>query len=177
MIVRLSLAAALLLAGCGGDSDPPRLAAPTSPTVVSTATTSPMATEPVETPGDFALAAVDANLKGQYGKIWSVLHPLHQETTTRGEWESCKREEAQGRAGMKINEVEVVESYPDSYDDPAIGVVDAVAVTVRMKFEHPLLEGEQEATDTLHVLNVDGAWRGLWEPATYEAYVAGRCPD
>lgn len=169
--------------GCGGDEE-------AATTTVNVTTTSPAATEtsdtttaepepaePAESAASFAKSVTEANLKGQYGKNWARLHPAHKDETSRSEWEACQEKAADGRAGIKVLSIDVLETYVDEYEAPKLGPVEATAVTMRLRYTHPLFEGEQELTDTIYIVDVDGEWRGLWDQATFDAYQAGRCPD
>jgi hypothetical protein len=43
------------------------------------------------------------------------------------------------------------------------------------RISHPTL-GRHTVRDTVYVTLVGGRLKGLWEPETYRAYKAGRCP-
>jgi hypothetical protein len=177
-LISLLLALVLAFAGCGGDdADEPNGAATAETMQGETAEDEAEEEEPDESASEFVKANTEMAMKAQFGRTWANLHPALQQVTTRAAWEACQRKSHDELALVKVHELEVVEEYPDPHEAPGVGRVDAVAVTMRMEFEHPLLEGRREVTDTVHVVNVDGEWKGIWNAERYEAYANGRCPD
>src|SRR5262245_10967746 len=72
-----------------------------------------------------------ANIHGQYGKVWSLLHPRYQRVTTRAFWEACQRKRARQTAGVKWISVKATDAYgPDRITLPLLGSIPVVAVRV-----------------------------------------------
>lgn len=134
----------------------------------------PSAATATSGPGSIVLEVVSANLRGQYGKVWATLHPRYRKVTTRAFWEGCQRKIAADRAGVEFRSVKVIETYPDRVTLPVLGSVRVTAVTVEAKVEY--LGKARTITDTVYVTKVGSRWYGLWEPETYRAYKAKRCP-
>lgn len=58
---------------------------------------------------------------------------------------------------------------------PLVGRVTVVAVSVEAKIDY--LGLKRTIRDTVYWMKLGGQWRGLWEPDTFRAYKAHRCPD
>src|SRR5262245_42749682 len=69
-----------------------------------------------------------ANIRGQYGKVWPLLHPRYQRVTTRAFWEACQRKRARQTAGVKWISVKATQAYPDRITLPLLGSIPVVAV-------------------------------------------------
>ncbi len=70
--------------------------------------------------------------------------------------------------------MKVTETYPDRVTLPLLGPVRVTAVSVELKAA--ILGKTITARETLYVTKVGSTWYGLWEPETYRAYKAKRCP-
>jgi len=116
-----------------------------------------------------------ANIRGQYGKVWSTLHPRYQQVTTRAFWEACKRKEARKGLGIEWLSVKATDDYPDRLTLPLLGTISVTAVSMEAKIDY--LGIRRTVRDTVYWVKVDGEWRGLWEPIQYRAYKAKRCPS
>ena len=127
-----------------------------------------------------------ASIRGQYGKVWPLLHPRYQRVTTRAFWEACQRKHARKTAGVKWLSVKATAAYPDRVTLPLLGKVPAVAVIVEAKIKHG---GRTQTVRDTHYwaplhwtvgrdgsVTGDGNWVSLWDPVTYRAYKAHRCP-
>jgi len=125
-------------------------------------------------PKSLVREVTNANFRGQYGKIWPSLHPRYRAVTTRAFWESCQRKRADARAGVEVLSVKVSETYPDRITLPLLGRVAVTAVSVELRVNY--LGEPSTVRDTLYVMKVSGTWFGLWDPETYRAYRAKRCP-
>jgi hypothetical protein len=115
-----------------------------------------------------------ANIRGQYGKVWPLLHPRYQRVTTRSFWEECQREQARKTVGIEWLSVRATDAYDDKVTLPLLGRVSAVAVSMEAKIDY--LGLKRTIRDTVYWAKVSGRWRGLWKPETYRAYQADRCP-
>jgi hypothetical protein len=121
------------------------------------------------------VAVTWANIRAQYGKVWPLLHPRYQRVTTRAFWEACQRKRAKKNAGVKWLSVKATDAYPDRITLPLLGSIPVVAVSVETRIEY--LGTKRTVRDTLYWTTLNGVgWVGLWEPATYRAYKAHRCP-
>jgi hypothetical protein len=122
-----------------------------------------------------AVALVYENIHAQYGKVWATLHPRYQRVTTRAFWESCKRKEAQKRAGIGWYSVRAIDAYPDRMKLPLLGTVRVTAVTLLARItDRTGVTGT--IIDTHLWVKVGSHWKGLWTPEQYRAYKAHRCP-
>jgi hypothetical protein len=123
-----------------------------------------------------------ANTRGQYERAWQLLqlHPRYQRVTSRAFWESCQRKRARAQAGVKWISIKGTNVYPDRITLPLLGSTQVAAVSVEAKIEY--LGKRRTVRDTFHWAQGDigsnGRWdcNGLWDPETYLAYKAQRCP-
>lgn len=115
-----------------------------------------------------------ASIRGQYGRVWPLLHPRYQRVTTRAFWEACQRKRARKTAGVKWLSVKAPVAYPTGVTLPLLGSIPVVAVIVDSKFKH--LGKTQTVRDTHYWAPLNGWWVALWDPETYRAYKAHRCP-
>ena len=77
-----------------------------------------------------------ANIRGQYGKVWPLLHPRYQRVTTRAFWEKCQRKRAAKTAGVEWLSVKATDAYADRITLPLLGRVSVVAVSVEAKIDY-----------------------------------------
>ena len=115
-----------------------------------------------------------ANIRGQYGFVWPLLNPQYQRVTTRAFWEACQRKRARQTAGVKWISVKATAAYPDRITLPLLGSIPVVAVSVEAKIKY--LGSTRTVRDTFYWLSGDRGFTSLWDPATYRAYKAHRCP-
>jgi hypothetical protein len=198
MRARLAIGVACLLitAGCSGGSEeaaappvdelPPATTAPatatdtesaTLPSAETTpetqaATTAPPA-EPEEDPGDFYRRLYEYLSNGQYGRMWELLHPVHQEAAPRSRLLDCY-EQVGGLTG-ELQDVEIVEVYDEPVLVPGTNAeVPSKAVTTKVTFS---AGGEEfTETDTSHAIPLNGEWVWILSPPAYRAFKAGSCP-
>ena len=114
-----------------------------------------------------------ASIRGQYGKVWPLLHPRYQRVTTRAFWEACQRKHARKTAGVKWLSVKATAAYPDRVTLPLLGSIAVVAVGVEAKIKH--LGKTHTVRNTHYWAPLNGWWVGLWDPETYRAYKVHRC--
>lgn len=126
--------------------------------------------------GAFLVEASWAGVRAQYGKVWSKLHPRYQRVTTRAFWESCQRKEAKDTAGLEVHSLTAIEEHPDIVTLPLLGKLKVRAVTMEMRYSHPLLGNNKKLTDTVYAVKWGTTWKGLWKPESYAAYAKRRCP-
>jgi hypothetical protein len=125
---------------------------------------------------DFAVEVSWGNVRSQYGKVWSRLHPRHQRVTTRAFWEACQRKRAKERGGIEVHGLKAIDEYADIVKLPLLGPRRVQAVTLEMRYSHPLLGSNKKLTDTVYVIRWGETWKGLWTPESYQAYAKRRCP-
>jgi hypothetical protein len=121
------------------------------------------------------VATTWASIRGQYGKVWPVIHPVYQRAVGRTRWEECQRKAARARAGAEWLSIKATDDYPDRLAFPLLGTISARAVSVEARIDY--LGSRHTIRDTLYWTKLSGQWRGLWDRATYRAYKAGRCPS
>ena len=144
-----ALAAALLVAGCGG------------------------AAKPAEDPGDFVRTLVRNLYQGRSGAAWESLHPLHKAKVSRARYIACERLEPLQGTVRRFDVVRVADqpsTVPGSSDE-----VDSTAVTFRVLLALPGLQ-PLPVTHTAHVFAVDGHWTWVIGPDDFAAYAVGDCP-
>jgi hypothetical protein len=124
----------------------------------------------------FAVATSWQNINGQYGRVWPKLHPRYQRVTTREKWEACQRKRDRETVEWEWLSLRATDSYPDARRLPLLGYVRFTAVSMVGRIRHPVY-GTRTIRDTLNYMRIGGRWKGLWEPTTYRAYRAGRCPN
>jgi hypothetical protein len=117
-----------------------------------------------------------SDVRAQYGKLWGTLHPRYQKVTTRTFWEFCQRTRDRDAAGLKVHSVKATAEYPDELRFPLLGTLKVRAVTLEMRYSHPLLGKNRKLTDTVYVVRSGATWKALWEPTTHSAYAKRRCP-
>jgi len=117
-----------------------------------------------------------ANSRGRYETVWQrlQLHPRYQRVTTRAFWESCQRKRARAQAGVKWISIKAPSAYPDRITLPLLGSIPVAAVSVEAKIEY--LGKRRTVRDTFYWAQGNIGWNGLWDPETYHAYEAHRCP-
>ena len=115
-----------------------------------------------------------ASIRGQYGKVWPLLHPRYQRVTTRAFWEACQRKRARKTAGVKWISVKATGAHPERVTRPLLGSIPVVAVSVEAKFKH--LGSTQAVRETHYWAELNSWWVALWDAGTYRAYKAHRCP-
>jgi len=117
-----------------------------------------------------------ANIRGQYETVWQrlQLHPRYQRVTSRAFWESCQRKRARAQARVKWISIKGTSAYPAQITLPLLGSIPVVAVSVEAKVEY--LGKRRTVRDTFYWARADIGWYGLWDPETYRAYKAHRCP-
>ena len=125
----------------------------------------------------FQVALTWANIRGQYGKVWPLLHPRYQRVTTRAFWEACQRKRAQKRAGVEWISVKATDAYSDRITLPLLGSISVVAVSIEAKLKYRGTTQTVRETHYWTQYGKWGTWAGLWEPPTYRAYKAHRCPS
>jgi hypothetical protein len=121
-----------------------------------------------------AVALVWENIHAQYGKVWATLHPRYQRVTTRAFWESCQRRKAEQQAGVDWLSIRASDAYSDRVSLPLLGTIPVTAVTIEAKVSY--LGAKHTISDTNYWVKLGSSWRGLWNPETYRAYKAHRCP-
>jgi hypothetical protein len=115
-----------------------------------------------------------ASIRGQYGKVWSRLHPRHQRVTSREFWESCQRKRANAVASVEWLSIRVTSTYPDRVRIPGLGRTNVTALTTTARVE--VLGTKRTISETNYWVRIGDMWRGLWDQETYAAYAKGRCP-
>jgi hypothetical protein len=127
--------------------------------------------------GDVRELSVDttwANVRGQYGKVWVLLHPRYQRVVGRAFWESCQRRRARKTVGVEWLSVRATDDYRDRLPFALLGTLSVTAVSLEAKIDY--LGTKRTIRDTIYWIRVGGRWRGLWDRATYRAYATKRCP-
>lgn len=147
---RVALFLALLaFAGCGGDDDP-------------------------GDPGTFVTTLIRDLGRGQTGKAWDLLHPLHRERVPRARYVEC---ESRDGFGGRVTKVDVLEVKEEPATIPGQFVQQpSTAVTVGVTLDVPEATAPERFTVTAHVFETDGAWAWVIGPVDYAAYLVGSCP-
>lgn len=145
LLVPLMLLTAALLAACGGsDSDA------------------------AESPEGALLQFIDYTNKGQHGRRWDLVHPVHQALISRDRYIEC--ESRRNRPGdIKVKVLEV-------YDEPVTlegQRFDSKAITVELQANTIL--GDRQETDTVHAIPVGDEWR--FPLNSIDQYRNGNCPS
>jgi hypothetical protein len=104
-LVVAALAAAVLVAGCGGEVDPARTPA-----------------------GAAQVRFLEALYNGRVDEAYSTLHPAYQRIVPRARFVECTRRAALGA----LDSIEILEVYGDPVEIPGSGRVGAKAVRVRL---------------------------------------------
>lgn len=141
------LIVALALAGCGGDGDP-------------------------GDPGEFVRTLIQDLGRGETGKAWQALHPLHRERVSRALYVRCEGDDAFGGTVTKVDVLEVKEEPASIPGQP--GDRPSTAVTVGITLV--TAEADERFTLTAHVFESEGAWTWVIGPVDYAAYRTGTCP-
>lgn len=120
---------------------------------------------PTESAGQALTRNWEYVAKGQWGRRWDQLHPVHQEIVPREMYVECFQGEI-----VPITHIEVLEEYDEPDVLPEIGEVSTTAVTVALE-----IDGQQVVV-TSHMVNVEGTWRWVLREQDLDAFKAGRCP-
>lgn len=105
---------------------------------------------------------------GRFARAYETLHPAHQKLVPRPLFITCARRSV---AIHKLDSIEVLDVFDDTYEAPGLGKVRAKAVRVRVT----TTTGN---TDTFvnHEVKVGSRWRWVFNAAAIRAYRTGRCP-
>jgi hypothetical protein len=118
--------------------------------------------------------AMWASARGQYGKVWAVIHPKYQAVTTRAAWEKCRRQKAAKIKGIEWLSFGAPKSSSATMKLPLLGSVKYEVVTVQARFKYRGTNYSDSSTIAWTIVN--GHWRGLWSSREFADYKAGRCP-
>jgi hypothetical protein len=155
-VAAAAAATASLAAGCGGGG-----------------TTAPTATASVSGgPGVFMTRILREEIRGQWGKQWSELHPAHQALITQSQYVACSRrmgtDFATGREVFRVLDVR----------NEAIkvrGVPQRTAKLVTINFREP---GKPNGlTYHMHAVSVGGRWAWILGGRFLSALSHGQCLD
>jgi hypothetical protein len=116
------------------------------------------------------------DVRAQYGTGWGKLHPRYQKVTTRAFWEYCQRIRDRDAAGLVVHAVKATNEYAAELKFPLLGTQKVRAVTLEMRYSHPLVGKNRKLTDTVWVVRWGATWKVMWETTTYGAYAKHRCP-
>jgi hypothetical protein len=148
---RLALLVSLLaLAGCGGGDDP-------------------------GDPAAFATTLVGELGRGEAGKAWELLHPLHRERVPRRLYVECEQDDGFGGAVTKVDVLEVKEeqaTIPGEFGQHA-----STAVTLGITLDTPGGAAPERFPITAHLFESDGRWTWVIGGVDYAAYMTGVCPS
>jgi hypothetical protein len=114
-------------------------------------------------------------LRGQYGRNWETLHPVHQAVVSRERYDTCESDSEESVGATKIN-VALVDTYEEPVRVEGDGTVDSTAVTLRFTYNNPLTGKPAEEHTTVHAVAVGGEWKWILTPKDYAAYRKGQCP-
>lgn len=126
-------------------------------------------------PGAFVTTLVGELGRGEAGKAWDRLHPLHRERVPRALYVRCEREDGFGGTVTKIDVLEVAEQA--AVIPGRFGERDSTAVTVGITLDTPEAEEPERFTLTAHVFESEGSWTWVIGPVDYAAYMTGVCPS
>jgi hypothetical protein len=152
--VLLALAALLasVAAGCGGGGS---------------------SAAPAEGVGLFMTRILREEIKGQWARQWSELHPAHQRLITRAQYVACSRE-------MQTNIATGAEVFRvlDVQDDPIHlkGVPQRTSKLITISF-HQRGKASGGLTYRLHAVAVGGRWTWILGGPFLTAVAHGRCLD
>lgn len=107
----------------------------------------------------------DMAIRGQWGRVWDLLHPEHQAIVSRDFYAQCLRSETFPDYDISADEV-----FTETIAVPELGDVETTAVTLRFENE----DGSEFLTR--HVIDVDGEWRWILNEEAISAVESGECP-
>jgi hypothetical protein len=150
----------LALAACSDDG------------AVKTVTVVTPTSEPARPSKESAAAFVKRHLeyevRGEWGRDWDVLHPLHQRVITRAQYVYCR----DGELWYKGTEtVRVVETYDNPIDVP--GIPRARIMGASVEIGAPGNAG----SFTDHAVKVRGGWRWILDGREADQYRHRKCLD
>jgi hypothetical protein len=150
------LAIAPLVAGCGG----------------SGAATVSSATPSAGGPGVFMTRILREEIRGQWGKQWSELHPAHKALITQSQYVACSR-----RMGTDFATGQEVFRVLDVRDEAikVRGVPQRTSKLVTINFREP---GKPNGlTYHMHAVSVGGHWAWILGGRFLNALSHGQCLD
>lgn len=141
----LALLAVVVLPACGGEVDLARTPA-----------------------GSAQERFLESLYNGRFAQAYETLHPAHQKLVPRRLFIVCARRTV---AVHKLDSIEVLDVFDDTYRAPGLGKVRAKAVRVRVT------TGSGN-TDTFvnHEVKVGNRWRWVLNASAIRAYRSGTCP-
>ena len=123
---------------------------------------------PAEPADEFVDGLFTRIFAGEHASVWEDLYPPHQEVAPRERYVACGPQEPAIHESAAV-EVLGVREEPWTVAGEKESR-DSTAVTFRITV------GGGDATNTGHLIAVDGSWRWILNPADYAAFSAGRCP-
>lgn len=114
---------------------------------------------------DFAVQELTQAAKGQNGKRWEDLHPALQQVISKDKFIECNQS-----VSFPATNIKATDEYDEPTNAPGVGQVNSKAVTVSYKL------GETTDSITIHVAQVDGAWKWFVTQDSFDAYSKGECP-
>ena len=143
-------------------------------TATATEETTPTTTEDRESVEDFIVRVAEYTEKGQYGRVYELLHPAQKKLMTANDLADCL-DETRGQLGGDVT-YKIEEVYDEPWDiaGTKLRTQPSKAVTVTIQYT----QGDEQIlieTFTQHVVNVDGEWRWIASPDVVEALKTGVC--
>jgi hypothetical protein len=138
--------------------------------IVVTPTTSETVRPAKETADAFVKRHLEYEVKGEWGRDWDVLHPLHQGIITRPQYVYCK----EGELNYKGTEtVRVVETFDNPIDVPGIPSGRIMGASVEI-----YTAGKTDGISfTDHAVKLRGGWRWILDGREADQYARGECLD
>jgi hypothetical protein len=157
--IALVCVSVVLLAACSDDEK-----------IVVTPTPSETAHPAKETAGAFVKRHLEYEVRGEWGRDWDVLHPLHQGVITRSQYVYCREGEVNYRG---TESVRVVETYDNPIDVPGIPPGRIMGASVEIH-----TPGKTDGISfTDHAAKVRGGWRWILDGKEVDQYARGKCWD
>jgi hypothetical protein len=162
LLALVGLSVVLLgLAGCSDNE---------SVKTVVTPTTSEPVRPSKESAGAFVKRHLEYEVRGEWGRDWDVLHPLHQGVITRSQYVYCREGELRFRGNETVR---VEETYDNPIDVPGIPPARIMGASVEI-----LSPGQRAgSTFTDHAVKVKDGWRWILDGREVDQYARGKCWD
>ena len=145
---RVALLIALVLAGCGGDDEPPN---------------------PDADAGEFLQPITADHLGGEFSDTWEELHPAHQALISQIQFVYCGEQEPELDEDTTVR---ILSVRPVQTEFPRIPQGRAQAVRIEIRDDEGIVDSY-----TAHAVRVEDKWRWVLSRPFVSAVESGNCPD
>jgi hypothetical protein len=124
-----------------------------------------------QAPDEFMKTLIGYSFRGQYGRVYDLLHPGQKQLVSREAFQDCNQGDG---TDVELDSIKTVEIYDDPVDVPGIPQRTSKAVTLKIKVRQG--DATESVTRTSHAVRVDERWAWIFGPSDIDTYRQGECP-